>query len=277
MKEIKYNPKCIMAMDMTNHEYLLTGSQISCFINLPIAIGCKKLIRLFMSTNTGIFRKILNRFILKFAILVFQLKDKVSLETLPKFANQPKRIRFQLPRIISNPEYIVIGDDVKFGPGCMLKVSTKYPGSWMRHPEGKHISQTFNPIVVIGNNVTATSNLHMTATKNITIEDDVMFASNVFLADCSHGYFTADVPFKYQGLQNIAPIKIKSGAWICQNVVILPGVTIGENSIIGANSVVRTNIPAKCIAVGNPAKVIKKWDAETKTWKRIKKKVNIKI
>ena len=147
-----------------------------------------------------------------------------------------------------------IGSNVKMGPGCIIKVSTHYPGSWMRHPDGKHISQTFNPALVIGNNVTVTSALHLAAADRITIGDDVMFASNVFITDFSHGYDRADVPYKYQGLSRIAPVTIKKGSWIGQNVVILPGVTIGENVIIGANSVVRKSLPDRCIAAGNPAK-----------------------
>ncbi|MEX0772381.1 MAG: acyltransferase [Balneolales bacterium] len=210
--------------------------------------------------------------ILKLAVLIFQLKDTVAQTTLPQFANKPKNLQFRLPRVIGNPERIYIGDDVKLGPGCMIKVSTKYPGSWMRHPDGNHVSQTFNPKLVIGNNVTATSNLHLATTNYIKIGDHVMFASNVFMADCSHGYDHAEIPYKYQGLTNIAPIIIKNGVWIGQNVVILPGVTIGENVIIGANSVVRTNIPDKCIAVGNPARVIKKWNGDTGTWQKVKKK-----
>ena len=103
-----------------------------------------------------------------------------------------------------------------------------------------------------------------------------MFASNVFITDFSHGYDRADVPYKYQGLSRIAPVTIKKGSWIGQNVVILPGVTIGENVIIGANSVVRKSLPDRCIAAGNPAKVKKLWDEATETWKPVMERVRIK-
>ncbi len=65
---------------------------------------------------------------------------------------------------------------------------------------------------------------------------------------------------------NISPILIKKGCWVGQNVIVLPGVTIGEYCIIGANSVVKESIPDKCIAVGNPAKIVKKWEEETQHW-----------
>jgi lipopolysaccharide O-acetyltransferase len=67
-------------------------------------------------------------------------------------------------------------------------------------------------------------------------------------------------------LQRISPVLIKQGCWIGQNVVILPGVTIGELAIIGANSVVTTSVPDRCIAVGVPAKVIKEWNKDIEGW-----------
>ena len=65
------------------------------------------------------------------------------------------------------------------------------------------------------------------------------------------------------------PVKICQNAWLGENIAVLSGVTIGKNSIIGANSVVSKNIPENCIAVGNPAKVIKKYNFETRTWEKI--------
>jgi acetyltransferase-like isoleucine patch superfamily enzyme len=126
--------------------------------------------------------------------------------------------------------------------------------------------QEFDPKIVIGNRVTATGRLTLAAHAQITIEDDVLFAANVNLTDGLHGFEHADEPYKYQPIFRIAPIVIKRGCWIGQNVVIMPGVTIGELSIIGANSVVTQSIPARCIAVGAPARVIKKWDEATGRW-----------
>jgi len=82
-----------------------------------------------------------------------------------------------------------------------------------------------------------------------------------------HGYQTPDLPYKYQPLQRIAPVAVGRGCWIGQNVVILPSVTIGEMSIIGANSVVTHDIPARSIAVGAPARVIKQWDEKSRRWR----------
>ena len=124
----------------------------------------------------------------------------------------------------------------------------------MSHPE-KHIDvQTFNPTITIGSRVTSTGMLTIAAMQEVTIEEDVMFASNVLISDGMHGFENADEPYKYQKMWKIAPVLVKRGCWIGQNVVIMPGVTVGELSIIGANSVVTKSIPDRCIAVGAPGR-----------------------
>lgn len=194
------------------------------------------------------------------------VQSVIEEEDLPRFANEPRNLRIHLPRRISGPEWMVIGDDVLIGPGSLLIAQPHYPTASMRHPYIDHPIQHFDPRVVIGNRVTATGGLTLSAMCEITIEDDVMFASNVLVADGSHGYANADEPYKYQPMCRIAAVHIKRGSWIGQNVVILPGVTIGELAIIGANSVVTRDVPARSIAVGSPARVIKRWDTATQSW-----------
>lgn len=174
----------------------------------------------------------------------------------------------QRPRSIVNAAAIHLGTAVKLGPGSELKANTRFPGGWMRHPQGEHISQTFEPLISIGNRVTATGSLQVVAFTEITIEDDVMFAANVFVSDGAHGTTTGETPYKYQGITGIAPIRIGRGSWIGQNVVIMPGVTIGEHAIIGANSVVTRDVPARSVAVGTPARVVKRWDLTAQRWQR---------
>jgi acetyltransferase-like isoleucine patch superfamily enzyme len=187
-------------------------------------------------------------------------------EDLPRFANNPKNLKIELPRRIYDAHLIHIGDNVSIGPGALLVPQTLYPTSVMSHPEKNHDVQTFDPRIVIGNRVTSTGMLTVTALQEVTIEDDVMFALNVLISDGVHGFENANEPYKYQEMWKITPVVIKRGCWIGQNVVIMPGVTVGEMSIIGANSVVTGSIPDRCIAVGAPARVIKKWDEDTRKW-----------
>ena len=98
---------------------------------------------------------------------------------------------------------------------------------------------------------------------NLTILDanKVEFGDNVFIGpNC--GFYTAGHPLDYKtrnkGLEYAKPIKVGNNVWFGGNVTVLPGVEIGDNSVIGAGSVVTKDIQENSIAVGNPCKVIKK-------------------
>lgn len=107
----------------------------------------------------------------------------------------------------------------------------------------------------IGKNVIINSNLLAMARGGITIEDNVMIASNVQLISNNHDpYDLWILPCK--------PVLIKDSAWIGAGATILPGVCVGRHSIIGAGSVVTKDVPDYAVAVGNPAKVIKMLDKE---------------
>jgi len=213
------------------------------------------------------FRKLARKTLERVAVPVLQRAQQWQEDRLPQFATTPRNLTIRMPRTICAPERISIGDDVWLGPGSLLVPVLSFPGLplW---PDSKPRTseQSFEPKIVIGNRVTATAGLTLGAHEAIVIEDDVMFAANVHLSDGFHGFESADEPYKYQPIFRIAPIVIKRGCWIGQNVVILPGVTIGELSIIGANSVVTRDVPARCIAVGSPARVIRKWESGTRQW-----------
>jgi len=202
---------------------------------------------------------------IKLGLLVRSVDAELDRRTLPAFANKPGNLTIQSPRRISNPECIWFGDDVSLGPGCLLSPTRRYPGAFMQG--GPDVStQEFDPEIRIGNRVSATGYLTIGAVRSVEICDDVLLASHIFIADNQHGHSGVDLPFKYQPLEKIAPVRIEQGCWIGQHVVIMPGVTIGEHSIIGANSVVLESVPSRSIAVGSPAVVIRRWDAATAQW-----------
>ncbi len=202
----------------------------------------------------------------KLGILIHNMNSDIASATLPKFGNTPKNIKICSPRRIINPEYMFLGDNIQLGPGSLLIAITHYPPISWKHPEKHQFTQKFTPKIIIGNRVTSTADLQIAAMSEITIEDDVMFASNINITDGLHGYENANEPYKYQKIFKILPIQIRKGCWIGQNVVIMPGVTIGEFAIVGANSVVTKSIPDRSIAIGAPAKVVKKWDECTQKW-----------
>lgn len=104
--------------------------------------------------------------------------------------------------------------------------------------------------VQLGKNVYANHSLTMMSLGSITIEDGVMMGPGV-------GLFTVNHDPKNIRIVKTGAIQIKKNAWLGARVSVLPGVTIGENAIIGTGAVVTKNIPANSIAVGTPAKVIK--------------------
>lgn len=186
--------------------------------------------------------------------------------TLPSFATPAIGFEMRRPRSLTNPGAMHIGRDVKLGPNSELKCQTTFPGGWMRHPEGEHVQQSFTPSLTIGDRVTASGALQVLAFESVVIEDDVMFANNVFVADGTHAFDHVDVPYKFQGVGQPRPIRIGRGSWIGQNVVILPGVQIGAMAIVGSNSVVTRDVPEYSIVVGSPARVLRRWNAEHRAW-----------
>ena len=92
---------------------------------------------------------------------------------------------------------------------------------------------------------------------SIVIEDDVMIGSGVHIYVNNHKFDDITIPIIDQGYYPDLPVILKKGCWIGANTIILPGVTIGENSVVGAGSVVTKSIPNNVVAVGNPAKVLK--------------------
>ncbi|MCH5239334.1 MAG: acetyltransferase [Muribaculaceae bacterium] len=127
----------------------------------------------------------------------------------------------------------------------------------------------------LGNNIQINDFVHISALTNITIGNDVLIASNVYISDNSHGLYSTDSRDKQPFIPPILrpyyskEVNIKDKVWIGEGVIIMPGVNIGEGSIIGAHSVVNKDIPAYCIAVGSPAKIIKRFNFEKNVWDKV--------
>jgi len=108
---------------------------------------------------------------------------------------------------------------------------------------------------------------HIYCTKKITIENSVLIADRVYISDNQHGFRDVNTPIINQAIVQLADVTIKEGAWIGENVCI-SGASVGKNSVVGANSVVTKDIPDYCIAVGAPAKIIKRFSFEKQEWLR---------
>lgn len=158
---------------------------------------------------------------------------------------------------ILNGKYITIGNKTSIGRYARLHCYDSYNGI------------KYYPEINIGNNCIFGNNFSILCADKVTIEDNVAFASYITIVNENHGINVEDeLPFYRQTLTS-APVLVKEGSWIGERCCILPGVTIGKKCIIGSGSVVNKSIPDYCIAVGNPARVIKTWDFDNHCWKKV--------
>jgi acetyltransferase-like isoleucine patch superfamily enzyme len=153
-------------------------------------------------------------------------------------------------------QHVSLGKDVIINRDCWISTHG-------RTSDNSGTKLTIGHGTAIGMGATISSAL------SIVIEEKVLLARNVYISDHGHAFQDISVFIKEQGISQPAPVHIGRGAWLGQNVVVLPGVKIGEHCVIGANAVVRTDIPAFSVAVGIPARVVRRYNCETAKWEKI--------
>jgi carbonic anhydrase/acetyltransferase-like protein (isoleucine patch superfamily) len=159
------------------------------------------------------------------------------------FADFGSKTVLMYPIRLKGEERIAIGDCVFIGPGSWLQTL----------PDAGNKSVAMS----IGKGSSCAGACVISAVRSVILEDHVLLARNVYISDHIHKYKDLEKPVLAQGLDKIEPVLIKRGAWLGQNVVVCPGVTIGVGSVVGANSVVVKSIPDHCVAAGAPARVLK--------------------
>jgi acetyltransferase-like isoleucine patch superfamily enzyme len=129
--------------------------------------------------------------------------------------------------------------------------------------------------IKIGQRFRASDGIHITAIDSITIGDDCLFGSNVYVADHAHGDYrsslqsTPDSIPAARRLTKTGAVVIGSNCWIGDNCVVLGGVTIGAGSIVAANSVVLSDVPPMAVVAGAPARVVKIYQPEFQKWESV--------
>jgi acetyltransferase-like isoleucine patch superfamily enzyme len=108
-------------------------------------------------------------------------------------------------------------------------------------------------------------NNHISAVRDVVIEDDVLTANNVYISDNIHEYSDVEVPVIYQPVRFKRGVRIGRGTWIGENACVI-GASVGRNCVIGANSVVTRDLPDYSVAVGAPARVIRQYDPHEGRW-----------
>jgi acetyltransferase-like isoleucine patch superfamily enzyme len=174
------------------------------------------------------------------------------------------KLFYRNARLIRRPIYMRGKSSISYGEGLTTGHACRFdlPG------ENKKT-------LIIGRYCEMGDNVHIVAHEKVQIGDNCLMASKIFISDTSHGEYSKESKSSSPSTApnnrplKTKPVNIGNNVWIGENVCVLLGVTIGDGSIIGANSVVNRDIPANCIAVGNPAKVIKTFDFNSNMWKRV--------
>jgi len=169
-------------------------------------------------------------------------------------------------RIIRLPFYIRGHKNIDWGTGFTSGVNLRIDADpqYLR-----------NEVVLrFGKDVQVNDYVHIGAFEKVSIGNQVLIASKVFISDHNHGNYVGEdhsAPDMAPAIRPVysAPVIIEDNVWIGEHVSVLPGVTIGKGSIIGANSVVNRSIPPYSIAVGAPARVVKTYNFTTLKWELV--------
>lgn len=153
------------------------------------------------------------------------------------------------------PEYIECGERVYIGFNARIQGIKRYN------------EIEFSPIIKLEDGVSIQQNIHLTCANSIVIGKNTAIAANVTITDIHHPYENIDIPIEQQNIE-VGSVHIGEDCKIYNNAVILPNVTIGKHVTVGANSVVTKDIPNYCVAVGIPAKIIKRYDFTTQSWRK---------
>lgn len=122
-----------------------------------------------------------------------------------------------------------------------------------------------NCILSIGDGTYIGRFCHIYSTSKIEIGKKVLIADKVYLSDNSHRYKNIDLPVIDQPIKQENPLIIGDGVWLGENACVI-GVSIGKNSVVGANAVVTKDVPDYCVVAGAPAYIIKRYNFEKKEW-----------
>lgn len=187
--------------------------------------------------------------------IVIKFKKKFYFLNKIRFGKFEKDSYYLKPLIITGPKNIYIENNVVILKGVRMECYSNYAGV------------NLLPKLVIKKNTIIGYNFQCLVTCSCVIGENVLIASNVLITTENHG-IDPTFPYVIQPLIS-GEVIIGNNCWIGEKCVILPGVSIGENTIIGAGSIVTKSIPSNCIAVGNPAKVVKKYDVNERIWKNV--------
>jgi len=195
----------------------------------------------------------------KLFIILKDIRNKIYTKLIsPNFFDIGKNTTIISPFRFANLGLIKLGNNVCIHNNCWVQVLN-------------YSEKTYGPTIKMDDYVSIGCNSTISAAKKIIIEEYVFTAPNVYISDHQHEFHDVTLPIAKQGIGNIQGVRIGAHSWLGENSAILPGASIGKHCVIGANSVVNSNIPDYSVAVGAPAKVIETFNFHKKRWERVGK------
>lgn len=161
------------------------------------------------------------------------------------------------PIFIANPQYIELGARTLIRDHARIETVTRAD---VQQP----------PRLVIGDDVNIEQGVHIICQGEVVIENEVSITPYCVIVDTDHPFDDPDRPPKIGARLNTrtdSRVRIGQGSFIGAHSVILPGVDIGRGCVIGAGSVVSGSIPDYCVVSGSPARILRRFDTTTRTWK----------
>ena len=165
---------------------------------------------------------------------------------------------------------LAAGAFATFGRGSVLEPPVRLEGHW-RIAIGRNVfvgpgsclqalEEGAAPVALeIGDDTNIAGTCVLSAVEHVRLGRGVLLARNVYIADHAHAFEDTERAVLDQGVTDVRPVEICDGAWLGQNVVICPGVRVGRGAVVGANSVVRDDVPDHAVAVGAPARVVREF------------------
>jgi acetyltransferase-like isoleucine patch superfamily enzyme len=161
------------------------------------------------------------------------------------------------PILVANPQYIELGARTLIRDHARIETVVR-----------PNVSRP--PRLVIGDDVNIEQGVHIICQGEVVIENEVSITPYCVIVDTDHPFNDPDLPPKIGARLNARGdnrVRIGQGSFIGAHSVILPGVDIGRGCVVGAGSVVASSVPDYCVVSGAPARILRRFDTATRTWK----------